>query len=163
MKYYAGCFNEAVTACHPTSMPGGTLGREAFRAASRMLEHTLTTSTAEKIVDLLRGQSGVVLLFDSLRGQVAQIRTADTAFVHRDAIASVQIYSGSSASSAAVAEVQQALASLVGTGAYVNYLNPSQPDWATAYYGANLPRLRRVIKYYDPAGVFMFPQSILRA
>jgi FAD/FMN-containing dehydrogenase len=163
MKYFAGCLNETVTACHSSSTPGGTPGRESFRAASRMLEHTITASTADKIVNLMHQQEGMVLLFDSLRGQVASIKTADTAFAHRSAHASVQVYSGSAANGAAVIAVQQALAPIVGTGAYVNYLNPGQHDWATAYYGANLPRLRRVIRKYDPDGVFTFAQSVLRA
>ena len=59
--------------------------------------------------------------------------------------------------------MQQALAPIIGTGAYVNYLNPGQRDWASAYYGANLPRLRQVIKKYDPDRVFDFAQSVLRA
>ena len=59
--------------------------------------------------------------------------------------------------------MQQALIPTVGSGAYVNYLNPGQRDWASAYYGANLPRLRRVIKKYDPDRVFDFAQSVLRA
>jgi len=163
MKYFAGCLNETVAACHSDSAPGGTLGRESFRAASRMLEHTMTASAADKVVNLMRKQKGMVLLFDSLRGQVARIKTADTAFAHRNAHASVQVYSGNAASGAAVIAVQQALAPVVGTGAYVNYLNPGQHDWATAYYGANLPRLRRVIRHYDPDGVFTFAQSVLRA
>jgi hypothetical protein len=104
-----------------------------------------------------------VLLFDSLGGQVGQLRPSDTAFVHRAAHGSVQVYSGSAASGPAVARVQAALAPLVGAGAYVNYLNPAQTDWATAYYGANLPRLRSVVKHYDPDGVFTFPQSVLHA
>jgi len=62
-----------------------------------------------------------------------------------------------------VLAVQQALRSAVGTGAYVNYLNPGQGDWASAYYGANLTRLRHVIKKYDPDRVFDFAQSVLRA
>ena len=105
----------------------------------------------------------MVLLFDALGGQVATIKTADTAFAHRSAHASVQIYSGSAASSPAVVAMQQALAPVVGTGAYVNYLNPAQTDWATAYYGANRARLHRVISKYDPDGVFTFAQSALRA
>jgi FAD/FMN-containing dehydrogenase len=163
MKYFAGCLNETVTACHSSSTPGGTLGRESFRAASRMLEHTMTASAADQIVSLMHRQKGMVLLFDSLRGRVASVRTADTAFAHRGAHASVQVYSGNAANGAAVLAVQQALAPLVGTGAYVNYLNPGQRDWATASYGANLPRLRRVIRHYDPDGVFDFAQSVLRA
>jgi hypothetical protein len=163
MRYFAGCSGKTIAACHLTSEPGGRLGRVAFRAASRMLEHALTPATAEAIVDLMRAQAGMTLLFDSLGGQVRQVGATETAFVHRNAHASVQIYSGSATGGAAVAAVQRELAPVIGTGAYVNYLNPDQADWATAYYGDNLPRLRRVIKYYDPAGVFTFPQSILRA
>jgi FAD/FMN-containing dehydrogenase len=141
----------------------GSPGREAFRAASRMLEHSVTASTADRVVALLSRQRGMVLLFDSLRGQVGRVRGADTAFPHRGAHASVQVYSGNAGNTAGVLAVQQALAPLVGSGAYVNYLNPGQKDWATAYYGANLPRLRQVIRHYDPDGVFTFAQSVLRA
>jgi len=142
MRYFAGCLSLSVTACHPTSVPGGTLGRESFRAASRIVEHTLTASTSSTIVHLMSRQKGMVLLFDSLGGQVAEIGNSETAFAHRTALASVQVYAGSAASGAAVIAVQKALAPLVGTGAYVNYLNPGQTDWAKAYYGTNLPRLR---------------------
>src|SRR4051812_27100607 len=163
MRYFAGCLSLSVTACHPTSVPGGTLGRESFRAASRIVEHTLTASTSSTIVHLMSRQKGMVLLFDSLGGQVAEIGNSETAFAHRTALASVQVYAGSAASGAAVIAVQKALAPLVGTGAYVNYLNPGQTDWAKAYYGVNLSRLRRVVRRYDPAGVFTFAQSVLRA
>jgi FAD/FMN-containing dehydrogenase len=163
MRYFAGCLSTTVAACHPDSVPGGTLGRESFRAASRIVEHTMTASTAGSIVDLMSRQKGMVLLFDSLGGQVAEIEAAQTAFVHRKAAASVQIYTESASGTAAVLAVQQALAPLVGTGAYVNYLNPDQTDWAGAYYGANRSRLRKVIRKYDPDGVFTFAQSALRA
>jgi FAD/FMN-containing dehydrogenase len=163
MKYFAGCLNETVAACHPASSPGGTLSREAFRAASRMLKNRLSQATADRIVDLLHRQRGMVLLFDSLGGQVGTVSPTETAFAHRAAQASVQVYSGNAGAGAAVVAVQQALAPLVGSGAYVNYLNPAQQDWATAYYGANLPRLRRVIRHYDPDSVFTFAQSVLRA
>jgi hypothetical protein len=128
-----------------------------------MLEKTVTTASADHVVDLIRRQRGMVLLFDSLRGQVGKLKPADTAFAHRAAHGSVQIYSGNAANGPAVVAVQKALAPLVGTGAYVNYLNPAQTDWATAYYGANLPRLRSVVRRWDPKGVFSFAQSVLRA
>lgn len=142
---------------------GPAAGREAFRAASRMLDRTVTASIADRVVALMSRQKGMVLLFDSLRGQVGRVKVGDTAFAHRGAHASVQVYSGNAANGPAVLAVQQALAPIVGAGAYVNYLNPGQKDWATAYYGANLPRLRRVVHKYDPDRVFDFSQSVLRA
>jgi FAD/FMN-containing dehydrogenase len=52
------------------------------------------------------------------------------------------------------------LTGIVGDGAYVNYLEDSMPNWAQAYYGDNLPRLRQVAQRYDPNRVFIFPQGI---
>ncbi len=37
-------------------------------------------------------------------------------------------------------------------GAYVNYLEPGRP--LEAYYGQNLPRLRRIKEQVDPGGFF---------
>jgi FAD/FMN-containing dehydrogenase len=163
MRYFAGCSRLSVAACHPSGWPDGTLGRNAFRAASRMLERPLGIRTAAGVVDLVRGRSAMVLLFDALRGAVGQVGSTETAFAHRGALASVQVYSGSAGAGGAVGRVQRGLASLVGRGAYANYINADQADWARATYAGNAQRLSDVVRRYDPDGVFDFPQSALRA
>lgn len=46
------------------------------------------------------------------------------------------------------------------TGSYVNVPDNSRSDWATAYYGDNYPRLRKVKTHYDPLEFFQYEQSI---
>jgi len=45
-------------------------------------------------------------------------------------------------------------------GSYPNYPDLALTDWADAYYGASLPRLREVKEKYDPDAVFRFPQGL---
>ena len=43
---------------------------------------------------------------------------------------------------------------------YQNFIDISQTDYLTAYYGSNLPRLVQVKAKYDPGNLFRYPQSI---
>jgi FAD/FMN-containing dehydrogenase len=43
---------------------------------------------------------------------------------------------------------------------YQNYVDPDLADWARAYYGDNLPRLRAVRTAADPDRLFSFPQAL---
>lgn len=45
-------------------------------------------------------------------------------------------------------------------GAYQNFPDPTLDDWANAYYGQNLPRLRAVKKQVDPDSFFTYGQGI---
>ncbi|PSL20809.1 FAD-binding oxidoreductase [Dyadobacter jiangsuensis] len=46
------------------------------------------------------------------------------------------------------------------TGAYVNYIDPLQHDWARMYYGENYERLLSIKKQVDPNNYFSFQQSV---
>jgi FAD/FMN-containing dehydrogenase len=151
MRYFGGCSQRSTAQCRP-QVEGGQLARESFTASSKVLDSAVDPAT---LVGLLDGRSRMDVLLDSLGGAVGRVKPGDTAFPHRKAIASAQIYSSTSAQD--VAEVRDGLPSKL---AYVNYIDPELPDWATAYYGDNLPRLRKVAAEYDPDKVFGFAQAV---
>ena len=152
MRYFGGCSSRSVAQCRPQT-EGGQLGRESFTASSRIINQAIDPNA---LVDLLNGRRGLDVLLDSLGGAVGRVNPGDTAFPYRTAIASAQIYSGSNAQD--VTEVRDGLPT--GNTGYVNYIDPTMPDWANAYYGDNLARLRNVANKYDPDRVFGFAQGI---
>ena len=152
MRYFAGCSSRSLEQCRPES-EGGQLGRESVTASSRILNGPIDPAV---LVDLVNGRQGLDVLLDSLGGAVDRVAPDATAFPYRKALASAQIYSSGDAQ--AVAEVRDGLPT--GTTGYVNYIDPTMPDWARAYYGDNLPRLREVAATYDPDKVFAFAQAV---
>ncbi|WP_121003230.1 FAD-binding oxidoreductase [Saccharothrix australiensis] len=148
MRHYANCLK----GCPPFA---GT----PFVASSRMLRRPLDPARA---VGLLDGARSTSVLFDSFGGAIARVGATDTAFPHRDAIASAQVYVD--AAGVPEAQARQQVATVrdgmgLDTG-YVNYIDPEMPDWRHAYYGPNLPRLQQVARRYDPDHVLAFPQSL---
>jgi hypothetical protein len=160
MRYFAGCSQLNQAQCRP-ERAGGQLGRATFVASSRMLPRRVDPAA---VVALLDGRTRVDLLLDSLGGAVSRVAPDATAFPHRTALASAQIYAdasgGQQSAAQAVAEVRDGLGALTGNTGYVNYIDPGLSDWATAYYGANLSRLRDIVHRYDPDAVFAFAQSV---
>jgi hypothetical protein len=144
MRYYAG-----------NPGPGSR-----FTASSRMLRHHVP---GERVAGLMDGQDDGAILFDSFGGALARVAPDATAFPHRDARASAQIFIG--AEKRTEAEARRILAGVrdglgAGNTGYVNYIDPEMPDWPTAYYGRNLARLRKVARRYDPDRVLAFPQGL---
>ncbi|GAB3003645.1 FAD-binding oxidoreductase [Saccharothrix stipae] len=148
MRFFAGC----LPACQPDD-------GSPFVASSRMLYRPVDPA---RVVGLLDGRRTGRAQFDTFGGAIARVRPEATAFPHRHAIASAQAYVD--VVGVDEAEARRILADLRdgighGTG-YVNYIDPDMPDWPTAYYGRNLPRLRRVARRYDPDRVLAFPQGL---
>lgn len=165
MRYFAGCSQLSARQCRPKS-EGGVLEREAFVASSRILRKPVRDPAA--FVDVLSGHRGVDLLLDSLGGAVADVETAATAFPHRSALASVQIYASCTprtqrGATRLVRHIRDQLAPITGQAGYVNYLDRTMPSWGEAYYGRNLGRLRTVAAAYDPDRLFDFAQNVGRA
>ncbi|WP_037314864.1 FAD-binding oxidoreductase [Amycolatopsis orientalis] len=137
----------------------GSENRQSFVASSRILGEPADPS---KLTSALSGRRGMDVLIDGLGGAVAEIAPGDTAFWHRKAIGSVQIYSQADPRnrSAATDSVAEVVTGIGLGGGYVNYIDPALPDWMTAYYGDNATRLKQVAKTYDPDKVFGFAQGI---
>jgi hypothetical protein len=136
--------------------------RRAFVGASRVMTSPVDAATLTATVD---GRAGTDLLIDSLGGAVADIGKHDTAFWHRDALASVQVYASATTGdpgqvTRSVNDVVAELATAGATGAYVNYIDPALPDWMNAYYGGNAARLKSIARTYDPDDAFHFAQGI---
>jgi FAD/FMN-containing dehydrogenase len=110
---------------------------------------------------------GIVLLCDAYGGKIADVAADATAFPHRAGTQfCIQYYSewyraaDTATHLANVANVYAAMRPYVPGASYVNYCDLDLPDYATAYWGANLARLSAVKKAYDPANLFHHAQSV---
>jgi FAD/FMN-containing dehydrogenase len=110
---------------------------------------------------------GIALLCDAYGGRIADVAAGDTAFARRSGTQfCVQYYSSwthatdTPAHLAQVARVYAAMRPYMPGASYVNYCDLDLPDWANAYWGANLPRLSAVKAAYDPDNLFQHAQSV---
>ena len=157
VKRWAGCLGHSLPGC---SAPG----HQAFVGASDYLAKVPTPAqlTSFRTVVEARGSSSGALLIDAYGGALNRVAPGATAFVHRNALASIQYFAaGDGASARAWVDASRAaLKPAVSGEAYVNYIDPHLANWQQAYYASNLPRLRAVKKKYDPHNLFHFAQSI---
>jgi hypothetical protein len=167
MRRWAGCAQLSVPACHTRgTAPGGTLSKARYAAKSRFFSRPLSSAGRQAFLHAIgRAPSGSSLLIDSWGGAINTVDSTDTAFVHRDAIFSVQeltyFGSGSNGSHTAwLASTDAALAPYSNGEAYQNYIDPTLRGWRGAYYGSNFARLASIQAKYDPDLAFHFRQSI---
>jgi FAD/FMN-containing dehydrogenase len=104
---------------------------------------------------------------DAYGGSLAKIAPDATAFAHRSGtlfcLQYGSVWSDPADTQTRLDDMRQFYASLrpyMSGGAYVNYCDLDLPDYATAYWGANLPRLKQVKAAFDPGNVFRHSQSV---
>jgi hypothetical protein len=150
--HWAGCRDEA--SC--------TEPRSAFTAKSDYVAAPLSAAAIATLVDAVtarQGQGRGALYLDASGGAINRVPKAATAFVHRDALFSIQ-YTSAGGSPAWLTNLYAQMRPFVSGFAYLNYIDPQLRTWPHAYYGGNLPRLRSVKRKVDPHGFFRFAQSI---
>ncbi len=186
MLIEGGCATIALAACRPdwqapSAGGGGALHRESNLARSDFIARPLPHDGIETLLGAIEGRAGLGLaggavIFDGYGGAINRVGTAETAFVHRDALACLQYVAPASAQAGVNSGVNSGVGPGVDQGwldglwrsmrpfvsgfAYQNYIDPDLPDWQHAYYGANLDRLIDVKTAVDPANVFAFAQGI---
>jgi FAD/FMN-containing dehydrogenase len=174
MYVEGGCATFSQAACHlPTQNPSGMLTRQPSLAKSGYVRRPFNDAGVAALIAGIdtrqasrsQGAAG----FDAYGGAINRVPAAATAFVHRSAIASAQynvpFAPGTPAEELAVSQQwldswYGSLTSYMDGEAYQNYIDPALPNWATAYYGSNLARLKQVKQAWDPEDAFRFPQSI---
>ena len=175
MAAEAGCAGLDPNQCVTHALTPGS--RLPFAATSSIVAKALpaagVAAAVEAVANSMDVAPGVLveagISFDALGGAVADVGPGDTAFPWRSALALVQ-HTATWRSSAAghdpapfdgfVRAARKSLAPWTGSSAYVNYADASIANFATAYWGSNLSRLRTVKRAVDPHGVFGFPQSV---
>jgi FAD/FMN-containing dehydrogenase len=138
---------------------GGNPQRSTFAASSLYVGERLSRRGRQAF--LAAADTGTTLILDAYGGAINRPHRAATAFPHRDAHFSVQVLSYAPLP-VARSRVRRARALIAphGSGAYANYADPDLAGALRAYYGANLPRLRRVKEEVDPANRFRPTQGV---
>jgi FAD/FMN-containing dehydrogenase len=170
-RMWAGC-SGTVAECH--LQPQGALGRSTFKAKSDYVNRPLGVRGIDALVSAIEarrstGRGPGLVLLDSSGGAINRVGKQATAFVHRDALVSLQYlaYWAADDPPGAVAAnlrwirgFRAAMRPYVSGLAYQNYIDPELSNWKHAYYGSNLRRLVAVKRRYDPRNAFRFRQSI---
>jgi FAD/FMN-containing dehydrogenase len=143
------------------------LPRETFKAKSDYLNRPMSNHGIQTMLRFVekRQAGSVAVILDSYGGAIKKVSKSKTAFVHRNALYSIQYYEGWSGSNGPAAlrfirDFYKAMRPYVSGYAYQNYIDPDLHNWPHAYYGTNYPRLQHVKRKYDPHNVFHFAQSI---
>jgi hypothetical protein len=153
---------------------GGGAARARLAAKSAYARAPLSSAGIHRLITAVdakhrdpRLRGGGIVLF-AYGGAINRVPPGATAFVHRDALFSLEyvaLWADRSvnleqASQGWVRDAHAALRPYVSGEAVQNYADTGLPGWKRAYYGQNLQRLVTVKRRYDPGNVFRHALSI---
>ena len=155
--------------CHPLEQCRVAV-RQRFKSKSDYVNAPLSNAAIGTLLTGLEANQastslgGAALIFDASGGAINRVHPGDTAFVHRNALFSIQYFSSWVGDGAGDLHwnrsLYAAMRPYVSGFAYQNYIDPDLKSWQHAYYGSNLRRLLTVKRKHDPHNVFHFAQSI---
>jgi FAD/FMN-containing dehydrogenase len=155
--------------CHPLEQCR-VVGHSRFKSRSDYINAPLSNAAIGTLLagieanQASRSLGGAALIFDASGGAINRVHAGETAFVHRNALCSIQYFSSWVGAGAGDLHWNRTLYAemrpYVSGFAYQNYIDPDLMSWQHAYYGSNLRRLATVKRKHDPHNVFHFAQSI---
>lgn len=161
IMHWAGC--HPLEQCH-------VVGHHRFKGKSDYIDVPLSNAGINTLLAGLEASQAsttlgdAALLFDAYGGAINRVHSAATAFVHRNALFSIQYFSSWAGNGAGdlrwIRNLYAAMRPHVSGFAYQNYIDPDLKTWQHAYYGSNLRRLAAIKRKHDPHGFFHFAQSI---
>jgi hypothetical protein len=140
-----------------------------YKGKSDVITTPLDADNAEALLTAVAKTGTVDAICDSYGGAIADVADDATAFVHRSrTLFNLQYYTEWASDTdlrrrlADISAVYTALRPSRTGAAYFNYcdLDIGKKDFAKAYWGTNLPRLKTVKAAYDPTNLFRHAQSV---
>jgi FAD/FMN-containing dehydrogenase len=146
---------------------GWTYPSSPMKGKSDYATSPITGSGLSALMNEIDTRTGVYVICDAYGGAVANTAPDVTAFAHRSGTLYCLQYGSSWVSPSdtpqRLDQMRQCYAAMrpyVSGAAYVNYCDLDLPDYPSAYWGANLPRLKQIKSAFDPGNVFKHAQSV---
>ena len=127
----------------------------------------LTDAGLSALMNEVSTRTGISVVCDAYGGAISGPAADATAFAHRgDTLFCLQYgstWTSPSDTPQRLDEMRQCYAAMrpyVWGAAYVNYCDLDLTDYASAYWGQNLPRLKQIKSAFDPNNIFKHAQSV---
>jgi FAD/FMN-containing dehydrogenase len=146
---------------------GWTYPSSAMKGKSDYAVSPMTDAGLSALMNEVSTRTGISVVCDAYGGAISGPAADATAFAHRgDTLFCLQYgsnWESPSATPQRLDEMRQCYAAMrlyFSGAAYVNYCDLDLTDYASAYWGQNLPRLKQIKSAFDPNNIFKHAQSV---